>query len=59
MDVGVGAFVFSSGVVNSKAKKLNLSSFGLLMKSLKDSMPLWILGIVRLISVKGLEYQVS
>ncbi|KXN72954.1 hypothetical protein CONCODRAFT_4099, partial [Conidiobolus coronatus NRRL 28638] len=57
MDVGVGAFVFSSGVVNSKAKKQNLSSLGLLMKSLKDSMPLWILGIVRLISVKGLEYQ--
>lgn len=71
MDMGVGSFVFSMGVVNSRSlikqnllgsntKKTQFSAtsyFKLLISNTKKSMPMLVLGVIRLISVKGLEYQ--
>ncbi len=62
MDLGVGSFVFSAGVVAARpilkervtGKKTILSSR--LYTSIKHSAPLLILGVIRLISVKGLDY---
>ena len=62
MDVGVGSFVFSAGLVSARPilraryadKK---SSFGSQLKSaFRSSLPLLVLGFVRLYSVKGLQY---
>ena len=62
MDIGVGSFVFSAGLVSARpilqaryaGKK---SSFGSQLKSaLRASLPLLVLGFVRLYSVKGLQY---
>ncbi|KAK3497291.1 GWT1-domain-containing protein [Neurospora hispaniola] len=62
MDMGVGSFVFSAGVVASrpvlkeraegKAAPLRTR----LKKSLRHSLPLLVLGFIRLLSVKGLDY---
>jgi glucosaminylphosphatidylinositol acyltransferase len=62
MDVGVGSFVFSAGLVAArpvlkeqfagKGKKLSTR----LYTSLRHSLPLFILGFIRLYSVKGLDY---
>ncbi|KAI9294805.1 hypothetical protein K502DRAFT_291814 [Neoconidiobolus thromboides FSU 785] len=58
MDMGVGSFVFSSGIISARAKvDSNSGKISTLCKSLFHSIPLWILGIIRLISVKGIEYQ--
>jgi glucosaminylphosphatidylinositol acyltransferase len=62
MDVGVGSFVFSAGLVAARpvlkeqlaGKGNNLSA--LLYTSLRHSLPLFILGFIRLYSVKGLDY---
>lgn len=62
MDIGVGAFVFSAGVVGARpflkdkisGKKLTLASR--LYGSIRHSIPLMILGLVRMYSVKGLDY---
>ncbi len=62
MDVGVGSFVFSAGLVSSRpalqailvGKTPSLGS--LLPLSLKSSVPLLVLGVIRLYSVKGLDY---
>ncbi|KAE8380658.1 GPI-anchored wall transfer protein 1 [Aspergillus bertholletiae] len=63
MDLGVGSFVFSSGVVsarsvlkgrNSPSKKIGL--WQRLMASTRHSIPLLVLGLIRLYSVKGLDY---
>ncbi|KAK4247201.1 GWT1-domain-containing protein [Corynascus novoguineensis] len=62
MDMGVGSFVFSAGVVASRpvlkeradGKATPLTTR--LMRSLRHSVPLLALGIVRLLSVKGLDY---
>lgn len=62
MDMGVGSFVFSAGLVSArpilKARFAGRkSSFGsLLGSSLRTSLPLLVLGVVRLYSVKGLDY---
>lgn len=71
MDLGVGSFVFSAGVVSARSlvrtnpapqgggpsTNLNRSGFGSrLIKSLRHSLPLFILGLIRLYSVKGLDY---
>ena len=72
MDVGVGSFVFSAGLVSSKTylqqhpayKKHDShqqtpppASFAQrLFLSLRHSLPLFILGAVRLVSVKNLDY---
>jgi phosphatidylinositol glycan class W len=62
MDVGVGSFVFSAGLVAARpvlkeqlaGKGKNLSAR--LYTSLRHSLPLFILGFIRLYSVKGLDY---
>ncbi|KAJ5361735.1 hypothetical protein N7541_002579 [Penicillium brevicompactum] len=63
MDLGVGSFVFSAGVVsaravlkgrNSKTPKAALHKR--LIGSARHSIPLLVLGLIRLWSVKGLDY---
>lgn len=62
MDMGVGSFVFTAGTVSSrsllKAKpdRKSLTVFQRLNTSAKHALPLMVLGIVRLYSVKGLDY---
>ncbi|CCX33156.1 GWT1-domain-containing protein [Pyronema domesticum] len=58
MDLGVGSFVFSSGVVSARSI-LRSSPPPLLQRlktSLRHSFPLLVLGLVRLIMVKGVDY---
>lgn len=60
MDMGVGSFVFTAGVVSVRsslkegAGRLPLSKR--LPASLRHAIPLLVLGVIRLISVKGLDY---
>ncbi|KAH7368519.1 GWT1-domain-containing protein [Plectosphaerella cucumerina] len=62
MDMGVGSFVFSAGVVAARpVLKERASGRGAplanrLLASLRHSLPLLVLGVIRLLSVKGLEY---
>lgn len=62
MDVGVGSFVFSAGVVAARPilkEKLAGKSTPLstrLYRSIRHSLPLLVLGFIRLYSVKGLDY---
>jgi phosphatidylinositol glycan class W len=61
MDMGVGSFVFTAGVVSVRAS-LKQGTKGRpplsqrLLTSIRHSIPLLVLGTVRLISVKGLDY---
>ncbi|KAI1431367.1 GPI-anchored wall transfer protein 1, partial [Xylaria sp. CBS 124048] len=62
MDLGVGSFVFSAGIVAARPL-LKERAHGRttplpmrLLQSMRHSLPLIVLGIVRLISVKGLDY---
>ncbi|KAJ4290756.1 Glucosaminyl phosphatidylinositol (GlcN-PI) nositol acylation protein [Collariella sp. IMI 366227] len=62
MDMGVGSFVFSAGVVASRpvlkerAEGKTTPLTTRLARSLRHSLPLLVLGMVRLLSVKGLDY---
>ncbi|KJZ77369.1 GPI-anchored wall transfer protein 1 [Hirsutella minnesotensis 3608] len=62
MDMGVGSFVFASGVVAARpvlAERLSGRTTPLLRRlahSARHSVPLLALGVVRLLSVKGLDY---
>lgn len=69
MDLGVGAFVFSAGIVaarpvlKERALQKNHASttqgrllYRRLGDSVRHSLPLLVLGIIRLLSVKGLDY---
>lgn len=73
MDLGVGAFVFSAGVVAARPilKERALSQeqqqghasttqrhllYRRLVHSVRHSLPLLVLGVIRLLSVKGLDY---
>lgn len=68
MDVGVGAFVFSAGLVGARpvlkeraahagGSRAMVSTLpARLARSLRHALPLLVLGIVRLLSVKGLDY---
>ena len=64
MDLGVGSFVFSAGLVSARSvlkAKASVSSnkssvISRLAASARHSAPLFLLGLVRLYSVKGLDY---
>jgi phosphatidylinositol glycan class W len=61
MDMGVGSFVFTAGVVSVRSSLKESSArrpplLQRLVKSIRHSIPVLVLGIVRLISVKGLDY---
>jgi phosphatidylinositol glycan class W len=61
MDMGVGSFVFTSGVVSVRSflktdKGQHPPLSNRLVTSFRHSIPLLVLGVVRLISVKGLDY---
>ncbi|KAJ5226272.1 hypothetical protein N7468_007497 [Penicillium chermesinum] len=63
MDLGVGSFVFSAGVVSARAVLKNRASGAAkagfaqrLAGSVRHSIPLLVLGLIRLWSVKGLDY---
>lgn len=62
MDMGVGSFVFTAGLVSVRSllkARSNQKTIGLvrsLSTSMKHVLPLVILGLVRLYSVKGLAY---
>ena len=62
MDVGVGSFVFSAGVVAARPilkEQLEGKSTSLgmgLYRSIRHSLPLLVLGLIRLYTVKGLDY---
>ncbi|KAL2060108.1 hypothetical protein VTL71DRAFT_9930 [Oculimacula yallundae] len=63
MDLGVGSFVFSAGIVAARPiLKAQLAGKKLaplgerLSQSLRHSMPLIVLGLIRLYTVKGLDY---
>ncbi|KAI8961138.1 GPI-anchored wall transfer protein 1 [Daldinia sp. FL1419] len=62
MDVGVGSFVFSAGIVaarpvlKERAEGRTTPLFQRLLYAMRHSLPLLVLGVIRLISVKGLDY---
>ncbi|RWA11977.1 hypothetical protein EKO27_g3128 [Xylaria grammica] len=62
MDLGVGSFVFSAGIVaarpvlKERAEGRTTPLFQRLLYSMRHSFPLLVLGVVRFISVKGLDY---
>ena len=63
MDLGVGSFVFSGGVVSARAiarsqllKSPKDPFVKRLISSVRHSIPLLVLGLIRLYSVKGLDY---
>ncbi|KAL3958696.1 hypothetical protein ACCO45_006858 [Purpureocillium lilacinum] len=62
MDMGVGSFVFASGVVAARpvlSERLSGRATPLhrrLLYSARHSVPLLVLGVIRLLSVKGLDY---
>ncbi|KAF9692116.1 hypothetical protein EKO04_009963 [Ascochyta lentis] len=61
MDMGVGSFVFTAGVVSARSALKESSGrrpplSKRLITSFKHAIPLLILGTVRFISVKGLDY---
>ncbi|KAJ5535883.1 hypothetical protein N7513_009069 [Penicillium frequentans] len=63
MDLGVGSFVFSAGVVSARAVLKNRASkspkaafLARLAGSVRHAVPLLVLGLIRLWSVKGLDY---
>ena len=61
MDLGVGSFVFSMGLVSSRALfKQQVSKVGYfhtIGRNIVKCLPLLVLGVARLVSVKSLDYQ--
>jgi phosphatidylinositol glycan class W len=61
MDMGVGSFVFTAGVVSVRSSLKHSSDqrpplSQRLIASIRHSVPLLVLGTIRLVSVKGLDY---
>ncbi|KAF2719840.1 GPI-anchored wall transfer protein 1 [Polychaeton citri CBS 116435] len=62
MDLGVGSFVFASGIVSARQmlkEELNQSAptfFARMKAALRHSLPLAVLGFIRLYSIKSLDY---
>ena len=64
MDLGVGSFVFSQGVVSAipllkNPTQLIAPVLPKITRIARKVSPLFLLGLVRLISVKGTDYPVS
>ncbi|CAG8820468.1 4292_t:CDS:2, partial [Gigaspora margarita] len=62
MDLGVGSFVFSSGIVAArpflKKPENRFKPFkGQLLRAVRQALPILILGFIRLMMVKGVDYQ--
>ena len=57
MDMGVGSFVFSSGLVSSRQPQT--SAFKQIFTALRASASILALGIIRTILTKNIEYQVQ
>jgi glucosaminylphosphatidylinositol acyltransferase len=56
MDLGVGSFVFSSGLVSSRQKETSILKQ--IWVSFRSSATILFLGVLRTILTKNLEYQV-
>jgi phosphatidylinositol glycan class W len=62
MDLGVGSFVYSAGLVGARpvlkdrAEGKSVTLTRRLLTSFRHSLPLLALGLIRLLSVKGLDY---
>ncbi|KAK2036392.1 GPI-anchored wall transfer protein 1 [Colletotrichum somersetense] len=62
MDMGVGSFVYSAGLVaarpvlKERAEGRSAPLTRRLVHSMRHSLPLLVLGVIRLLSVKGLDY---
>lgn len=61
MDLGVGSFVFSMGLITTRSylRQFYLGGYSYpknIIKCVKSCIPIVILGIIRLISVKGVDY---
>lgn len=64
MDLGVGSFVFSQGVVSAipiikSPDHLSSPLRPKIARALRKSFPMWLLGFLRLIVVKLSDYPVS
>ena len=64
MDIGVGSFVFSSGIISARPivkdpKYLSQNIFPKLINALGSCIPVLVLGIIRVLLVKGTEYPVG
>ncbi|KAL5017382.1 hypothetical protein ScPMuIL_006971 [Solemya velum] len=59
MDAGVGLFIFSNAIVSPEARNLQRvhGPFKNIWKSFLSCVPLLILGVIRLIAIKGTDYQ--
>lgn len=63
MDLGVGSFVFSQGIVSAipllkKPAHLSSPMVPKIVDAVRKSLPIILLGVVRVIVVKGTEYPV-
>ena len=56
MDLGVGSFVFSSGLVSSRYRET--SALKQIWTAIRSSATILILGVVRTVLTKNLDYQV-
>lgn len=56
MDVGVGSFVFSLGVVSCRSFSRSTGGLSTCLSALRKALPILALGVVRLLMVKGAEY---
>lgn len=61
MDLGVGSFVFSMGLISARSyiRQIFDSKFNYtrtIIKSFQNSLPIFILGLIRYISVKSVDY---
>lgn len=64
MDLGVGSFVFSQGIVSAiplikDPQYLKAPLISKVLATARKCMPLLILGVLRTLSVKGIDYPVS
>ena len=59
MDLGVGSFVFSNGIISYRRfkKSSQLSRLARIRESLRSTLILLVLGLIRLFSVKATNYQ--